>query len=370
MTRLLPLMCLLVALSVTGLPAFGQPQAAAGVALGSDRDRPLVIATRQVPPFAIRGPSGDWRGIAIDLWVAIADTMGVRDYRFVELGLTDMLEAVAAGRVDAAVAALTITAARERQVDFSHPFHTSGLGIAVQQHPGGGIWAVLKRLVSGTFLAVLGGLLALLTAVGALVWLVERRRNDQFPQALLPGIGAGLWWSAVTMTTVGYGDKAPATWPGRALAMIWMFAGIIMVSSFTAAITTSLTVGELDRAVQRLEDLYGARVLTLAGSTSDQFLEVQRVRHHTVDNIGAALEALAQGRADAVIFDKPVLKHLVAENHSEQLRVLPYVLQRQDYGIALPQGSGAREQVNKALLGIIRSESWTARLEQYLGREG
>ena len=328
--------------------------------------KPLIIATRQAPPFAMRDQDGNWRGIAIDLWAGIADSLDV-DYRFTELSLTEMLDAVADRRVDAAVAALTITSDREQRVDFSHPFHTSGLGIAVQQRPGGGVMIVLQRLLSWQFLAVLGGLLALLTAVGVVIWLAERRANTQFARAPVKGIGAGLWWSAVTMTTVGYGDKAPATLAGRAVAIIWMFAGIIIISSFTAAITTALTVGELDQSVKHVDDLYRVRVLTLNGSTSDAFLSSNRVRHQTVETLPEALQLLVRGQADAVVHDAPILQYLSAELHSGALRVLPRVLQRQDYGIALPQGSPAREQVNEALLQIIRSDAWQDRLEQYLG---
>ncbi|MFH7563901.1 MULTISPECIES: ion channel [Oceanimonas] len=44
---------------------------------------------------------------------------------------------------------------------------------------------------------------------------------------------------------MGYGDKAPVTFAGRLVGLIWMFAGMIMVASFTAAITSSLTVNNL-----------------------------------------------------------------------------------------------------------------------------
>ena len=362
MFRAIPVLLILLSAPASSLATAQQKTGADAL-----RGEPLTVATRQVPPFAMRDAAGNWRGIAIDLWSGVAEQLGV-DYRYTEMGLTQMLEAVADGRVDAAVAALTITSEREKRVDFSHPYHTSGLGIAVQQNPGGGAMAALKRIVSGQFLAVLGGLLALLTAVGVLIWVAERRHNAQFDQGPAKGIGAGLWWSAVTMTTVGYGDKAPATLAGRVIGMVWMFAGIIVISSFTAAITTALTVGELDQSVKRLDDLYRSRVLTLAGSTSDAFLTANRVRHHNVDALPEALTQLADGEADAVVYDAPILKYLVADQRPGTLRVLPYVLQRQDYGIALPQGSPAREAVNEALLRIIRSDSWQARLEQYLGR--
>lgn len=108
---------------------------------------------------------------------------------------------------------------------------------------------MLARLISPAFLTVVAGLLALLIAIGVLIWLAERRTNAQFRQKPLFGIGAGLWWSAVTMTTVGYGDKAPTTGLGRVIALVWMFAGLIVISTFTVAITTNLTVNKLDASI-------------------------------------------------------------------------------------------------------------------------
>lgn len=325
----------------------------------------MTIATRQAPPFAYKDADGGWTGIAIELWNQIAERNGF-GFRYVELELTEMLEAVNAGRVDGAVAALTITSEREQFLDFSHPFHTAGLAIAVP-HRSSDPLALLARVMSPGFLAIVAALLALLVAVGVLIWLAERRANAQFQQSPLSGIGSGLWWSAVTMTTVGYGDKAPTTLLGRSIGMVWMFAGLIVISTFTAAITTALTVSELDASIAGVDDLRMKRVLALKGSTSERFLAGQGIRHRTVGNLDEALAQLAEGQADAVVHDAPILRHEISAGFPRQLRVLPFVLRRQDYGVALPRGSDIREPVNVALLDIIRSEDWLAVLDGYLG---
>lgn len=342
----------------TELPT--QPNAAGPVR------EPLLIGTRQVPPFAMRDADGNWSGISIDLWAQIAERLQLK-YKLVELELSQMLDAVANAEVDAVVAALTITSKREQRADFTQPFHTSGLGIAVARDPENSIIVTLRRLVSDRFLYSVASLFALLALIGVLIWLAERRRNAQFRGGLARGIGSGLWWSAVTMTTVGYGDKAPVTTVGRGIAIVWMFASVIIISGFTAAIASALTVGGLKHPIRDLNGLYDTRVVTLANSTSGEFLTSYRIRHKTVQELRQALNQLAAGDVDAVLYDAPILRFLITNQYPESLRVLPQVLKRQDYGIALPQPSPLREPVNRALLDITRDERWATQLEHYLG---
>ena len=73
-------------------------------------------------------------------------------------------------------------------------------------------------------LAVLSSILILTTvlpAMGSLVWLAERRTNsEQFPAEPISVIASGMWFALVTLTTVGYGDKAPITPVGRSLISV------------------------------------------------------------------------------------------------------------------------------------------------------
>ena len=170
------------------------------------------------------------------------------------------------------------------------------------------------------------------------------------------------------MTTVGYGDKAPLTVAGRVIGLIWMFTSIIVISGFTAATATSLTVGHLDQSIASLDDLSGKRVLTVKGSTSDIYLDEKFVRHKTVASITDALDLLAAGQADAVIYDQPILRYLVADSYVRELHVLPNTFAHQDYGIALPQGAPFRERLNQEILRIIHGPEWERILNLYLGR--
>ncbi|MCI5161700.1 MAG: potassium channel protein [Candidatus Electrothrix sp. AX5] len=51
---------------------------------------------------------------------------------------------------------------------------------------------------------------------------------------------SGIWWSIVTLTTVGYGDISPATPAGRVLAVLVMFFGIGLLGMLSAGLATML----------------------------------------------------------------------------------------------------------------------------------
>jgi len=94
------------------------------------------VALRIAPPFAIENPSGDRDGLSVDAFDEAARRPGW-SWRYAPTELEDALAGTRDGRIDAAVGAFTVTAERERQLDFSHPFYTSGLGIAARAESGG-----------------------------------------------------------------------------------------------------------------------------------------------------------------------------------------------------------------------------------------
>lgn len=58
--------------------------------------------------------------------------------------------------------------------------------------------------------------------------------------------GDAIWWSIVTMTTVGYGDISPSTGIGRTLAVILMIVGIGIIGVVTGSIASYLIGNKTD----------------------------------------------------------------------------------------------------------------------------
>jgi len=327
----------------------------------------LRVGVKPAAPFVMPDDDGGFEGISIDLWNAIADDLGA-GFEFYVYDLEPLLDSLAAGEPDVAVAALTMTAEREKNFDFTHAYFKSGLGIAVKPGGGGGWKNVVARFVDMRFLQIILILALLIFIVGALVWLFERKHNqDQFGGSPARGLGAGFWWSAVTMTTVGYGDKAPVTLLGRIVGLIWMFAAIIILSSFTAAITSVLTVSSLESAISGPGDLPGARVGTVAGTASTVYLDENHIRFRGYESIDDGLRAVADGDIEAFVYDKPIIQYKVNQSYKGRVAVLPVSFAPQQYGFGLPPGSPLREKINLALLKTIRNQEWKQVLNYYLG---
>ncbi|HEY7774655.1 MAG TPA: hypothetical protein VIC26_15835 [Marinagarivorans sp.] len=59
---------------------------------------------------------------------------------------------------------------------------------------------------------------------------------------------------------------------------------------------------------------------------------------------------------------------MMGSESPKKTRILPKTFLRQDYAIALPEGSTLRDKINPALWELITSEDWQMALSKYLGQ--
>ncbi|MBI1374304.1 MAG: transporter substrate-binding domain-containing protein [Phycisphaera sp.] len=324
----------------------------------------LRVVTKVTPPFAMRDADGNWSGISIELWRRLADEVGV-DYDIKEMTLDQMLDAVATGKADVAISAISVTMEREERLDFTHSYFTTGLGVAVPRAGQAGFWRTLQRVFSARFFAVAALLVVVTIACGVVFWLLERRAKTGPFAERKSGIRDGIWWAVVIL--LGNKGVNPNTSAARALAATGMFASLLALSTLTGAIASVLTVGQLDTPIQHPDDLRRVSVVTLADSTSAKYLRDKHIRHRTVGSIDEAFAALADGSAEAVVYDAPILKYTVNQSHSDRVVVLPWTFQQQEYAVALATDSPWREPMNRVLLELRNDDAWRDIRFRYLG---
>ncbi|MGL4242152.1 MAG: transporter substrate-binding domain-containing protein, partial [Beijerinckiaceae bacterium] len=139
---------------------------------------------------------------------------------------------------------------------------------------------------------------------------------------------------------------------GRFMSALAIVVSVIFVAFFTATVTSALTVQQLKSGISGIEDLPGKTVATVTGSTSAAFLRKSGIATIEAPRGIAAAQLLVEKKADAVVFDSPVLQYIAAGQLRGQVKVVGEVFRRENYGILFPEESPLRKPVNAALLRL------------------
>ena len=343
-----------------------------GVPDTDDPDRPsLTVAARVLHPFVIYEDRA-FRGFEIDLARMIAHNLGA-DIEFQGAdSVAKQIDEVTRGAADLALGGVEITRSREELVDFSQPVLSTGLTILVPADSQSGLWGRIKHFfatIADSDLPWLLVVFAITVMIAAhLIWWLERRHNQHFAQPYGPGLWDSFYWSVVTMSTVGYGDKVAKRPGGRAFTLLWITFGTLLFAAFTASIASSLAVSELEADISAPNHLRGHRVATLAHTAGESYLTELGVGPVLVDQIEHAYHLLDEGDVDAVVFDAPVLRYHAARSGDGEVITTGGVFDHvQNAFMVSPDNPELREDINRSLLELLESGAYDQLFDRWFG---
>ncbi|XP_060228131.1 glutamate receptor ionotropic, kainate 4 isoform X3 [Meriones unguiculatus] len=201
---------------------------------------------------------------------------------------TGMVGELIARKADLAVAGLTITAEREKVIDFSKPFMTLGISILYRVHMGRrpGYFSFLDPFSPGVWLFMLLAYLA----VSCVLFLVARLTPYEWysPHPCAQGrcnllvnqysLGNSLWFPVGGFMQQG-STIAPRALSTRCVSGVWWAFTLIIISSYTANLAAFLTVQRMEVPIESVDDLADQTAIeygTIHGGSSMTFFQNSR----------------------------------------------------------------------------------------------
>ncbi|WP_299537004.1 transporter substrate-binding domain-containing protein [Ulvibacterium sp.] len=327
----------------------------------------LKVGYATAPPFVVREDTV-LRGINVWLWKKVAKDLDLK-FEFLPMDFSNMLDSLETGGIDLSINPLTITSERSKKMEFTHSFYASNSTIAVAETSSfDKLLEFIRAFFNLNFLKGLGVLLLIILLFGLAGWYFERRKNPDHFRSGLHGIWDGLWWSAVTLTTVGYGDKAPRTRMGKIVALILMFGGLLFISGLTASIASGLTVNHLTNDPDSFEEFKKRTVGSIKNTGTSEFLKSRFFKDLTeYSSVAEGLSALKNNEIEAFMYDEPILKYRIAKDSSmAHISILPVKFDIQFYAFGIAQERTELEQaISQRILEIMETEEWRIVLHEF-----
>ncbi|OAY71977.1 Glutamate receptor 3.1 [Ananas comosus] len=314
--------------------------------------------------FISEAPGSDVvKGYCVDVFVAAISLLPYPVlYKFIPFGdgrdnpnYTDLVAKVVSGELDAAIGDIAIVTNRTRIVDFTQPYIESGLVVlAPVKRLNSNAWAFLQPFtvrmwcITGLFLLV----------VGSVIWILEHRINDEFRGPPKKQLITIFWFSFSTLF-FSHKENTVSTL-GRAVLIIWLFVVLIIQSSYTANLTSLLTMQQLTSPIKGLDSLISSDepIGFQVGSFTEYYLVedlgISRSRlkaFNTPEEYAMALElGPNNGGVAAVVDERPYIK-LFLSTHCK-FAIVGSEFTKSGWGFAFPRDSPLAVDLSTAILTL------------------
>uniref|UniRef100_A0A8C8H7F9 Glutamate receptor n=1 Tax=Oncorhynchus tshawytscha TaxID=74940 RepID=A0A8C8H7F9_ONCTS len=283
---------------------------------------------------------------------------------------TGMVGELISRKADLAVAGLTITAEREKVIDFSKPFMTLGISIMYRVHLGRrpGYFSFLDPFSPGVWLFMLLAYLA----VSCVLFLVARLTPYEWynPHPCMKGrcnllinqysLGNSFWFPVGGFMQQG-STIAPRALSTRCVSGVWWAFTLIIISSYTANLAAFLTVQRMEVPIESVDDLADQTAIeygTMHGGSTMTFF--QNSRYQTYQRMwnfmhskqpSVFVKSTEEGIARVVNSNYAYLLESTMNEYYRQrncnLTQIGGLLDTKGYGIGMPVGKNSGANWNE-----------------------
>ncbi|KAL5570001.1 hypothetical protein UlMin_026576 [Ulmus minor] len=264
-------------------------------------------------------------------------------------------------KFDAVVGDITIRYSRSLFVDFTLPYTESGVSMIVpmEHKRKKNAWVFLKPLTWDLW--VTSGFFFIF--IGFVIWVLEHRINEEFRGPISRQIGTSFWFSFSTMI-FAHREKIISNL-ARFVVIVWIFVVLILTQSYTASLTSLLTVQQLQPTITDVKQLLrnGDKVGYLEASfvygilKNLGFHESQLRMYKTQEELDAIFSDKKDNNTIAAAFDEMPYMKLFLKRYCSKYTMIDPTFKTDGFGFVFPKGSPLVQDVSRAILYVTEGEN-------------
>ncbi|KAK6946659.1 Receptor, ligand binding region [Dillenia turbinata] len=196
----------------------------------------------------------NYTGFSIEVFKAAIEYLPYPlPYEFVNFtgSYDDLVQSIYLKEFDAVVGDVAIISKRYKWAEFSHPYTEPGLLLVspVRLQTRDKAWLFMRPFTITMWL--LTGIINIFN--GFVVWFIERNHCPELKGPLLNQIGTLLWLAFNTLFSL-HGEKMHSNLSRMAM-VVWLFVALVITQSYTASLTSMLTLQKFEATVKDVEVL-------------------------------------------------------------------------------------------------------------------
>nr|XP_043626316.1 glutamate receptor 2.7-like isoform X2 [Erigeron canadensis] len=270
----------------------------------------------------------------------------------------DLLRSLANRKYDAVVGDITVSASRSEYVDFTFPYTEAGTAMIVRiKDEKKSTWIFMRPLEKELWIAT--GALFIYT--GIVIWVLERRVNEEFRGSSRDQVGMIFWFSFSTLV-YAHREKLMSNL-SRFVVIVWVFVVLVLTSSYTASLTSMLTVQQLQPTdifqIMRKGESVGYQQGSFTRYTLKTigFDDSKLKSYGSFEQYDEALQKGSQNGGVSAIFDElPYLRAFMVK-YCTKYTMTGYTNNTAGFGFAFPKGSPLVHDFSTAVLQVRKHQT-------------
>ncbi|XP_042505802.1 glutamate receptor 3.7-like [Macadamia integrifolia] len=336
----------------------------------ADNERPLRIGVPKRISFvefvAENNHSNKIEGYCIDVFNAARELIPYDiPYKYLAFGngqsnpnYNELVRMVAEDVFDGVIGDIAIVTNRTKIVDFTQPYVATGLVIVAPiSNNKSSAWVFLRPFTVEMWCTTA----AFFVLIGVVIWILEHRVNKDFRGPPSRQLITMFLFSFATLFKTN--QEYTMSTLGRIVMMIWLFVLMVITSSYTASLTSFLTIQQLSSPITGIDGLIASRLPIgyQVGSFAESYLKdslnipsSRLVSLGTPEEYGRALQhGPSNGGVAAIVDELPYLELFLSKQAG--FGIIGQMFTKNGWGFAFQRGSPLAVDMSTAILRLSES---------------